>query len=138
MLNELLKNKKFSSEISRFYSENQSEILDIILFGSTARGAEKPNDIDLLIIFKNEENVDVVYALRKRLENLQLAVTVVSKNYTSLMDTTFRAKESILSEGYSLLKRESLAHGFGYLNFIAFRYALKNLNNSERTRFHYA
>ena len=50
MLKKLLKNAVFKSEIRKFFRKNESEIVDIILFGSIVKGKEKPRDIDILII----------------------------------------------------------------------------------------
>ena len=63
MFHELLKNKAFTSKIHGFFQENKAEVLDIILIGSTVRGKESPQDIDILLLFKTKENLDLAYAL---------------------------------------------------------------------------
>ena len=40
MLKELLKNTKLMSKINEIFKENEHEILDIVLFGSTIKGKE--------------------------------------------------------------------------------------------------
>jgi predicted nucleotidyltransferase len=137
MLKKLLKNKKFKSEINKLIKEKE-EIVDIVLFGSVIRGKDKPNDIDILIIFNKKENLETSYILRKRLEKLGLKVNITTKSYDSLTSGDFKAKEDILSQGYSIAKNDFLSESFGYSNFILFKYSLTEFSNSKRIRFHYS
>jgi len=138
MLKELLKNTKFLSDIRTFYSKNEKEVIDIILFGSVIKGKSKPSDIDLLIIYKSKDNIDLNYQLKKQLEKYKLNMQITSKIYPDIFKTNFKARESILSEGYSLVNNISISEGLGYSNLKLFKYELKNLNKSERMRFYYA
>src|SRR3989344_4522758 len=130
MFQKLLKNKIFISKIKNFYKENKKEVLDIILFGSTVRGKEKPNDIDLVILFRNKEDLDVSYKLKKNLDILSLNINIIIKTYDSLFAENFIARESFLSEGYSLLKKRFVAELLGYSSLILF----SPVENSERTK----
>ena len=56
--NILLKNKL------REIAKKNSEIEDIILFGSIVRCKEKPNDIDILLLFKNKIDKEIEYDVR--------------------------------------------------------------------------
>ena len=136
MLKEFLKNTKFLSKIKKFYEENKEEIVDIILFGSIIRGKEKPADVDILIIYKLKDNLDLNYKLKKQFGDLN--IQIISKVYSDLFRPTFIAREAILSEGYSLVNRVFISEGLGYSNEVLFRYELKKLNKSERMRFYYA
>src|SRR3989344_3115304 len=138
MFQKLLKNKIFISKIKNFYKENKKEVLDIILFGSTVRGKEKPNDIDLVILFRNKEDLDVSYKLKKNLDILSLNINIIIKTYDSLFAENFIARESFLSEGYSLLKKRFVAELLGYSSFILFKYELTGFNQSQRMRFQYS
>ena len=138
MLKELLKNTKFLSDIRTFYSKNEKEVIDILLFGSIIKGKSKPSDIDLLIIYKSKDNIDLNYQLKKQLEKYKLNMQITSKIYPDIFKTNFKARESILSEGYSLVNNISISEGLGYSNLKLFKYELKNLNKSERMRFYYA
>ena len=138
MLKELLKNTKFLSDIRTFYNNNEKEVIDIILFGSVIKGKSKPSDIDLLIIYKSKDNIDLNYQLKKQLEKYKLNMQITSKIYPDIFKTNFKARESILSEGYSLVNNISISEGLGYSNLKLFKYELKNLNKSERMRFYYA
>lgn len=138
MLKVLLKNTKFLSKVNGFFKENEGELIDIILFGSAVKGKEKPNDIDIIVLFKKKKNIDAAYEFRKELEKLGLPASVTSKTYKELFEVSFAAREAILSEGYSLILKKFLANGFGYNNLILFRYSLKGFNKSNRMRFYYS
>ena len=132
----LLKNIKFLYEINEFYNKNKDKIIDIILFGSVLKGKENPRDIDLLILFKEKKNLDLSYELKKRLKNFNLDIN--SKSYNELFDNTFKAREAILSEGFSLIQNKFISSGLGFSNFVLFRYELKKLSKSYRMRFYYS
>ena len=138
MLKELLKNTKFLSDIRTFYNNNEKEVIDILLFGSIIKGKSKPSDIDLLIIYKSKDNIDLNYQLKKQLEKYKLNIQITSKIYPDIFKANFKARGSVLSEGYSLVNNISISEGLGYSNLKLFKYELKNLNKSERMRFYYA
>lgn len=138
MLKELLKNKKFLKIIKE--ALKKPEILDIILFGSYVKGKEKPNDIDLLILYspKTKDIIEINYKIRKELEKVSKNIEVIGKFYSELFSSEFLARESILSEGFSLSNQKFLSECFGYKNLILFKYYLKEMNKSERMRFYYS
>lgn len=138
MLQQFLQNKKLHSNIKSFFAQHKDDILDIILFGSIVRGKEKPADIDILLLFSHKENLEIAYAFRKVLDPFSLPFTIITKTYNSFLLESFAAKESILVEGYSLIKNCSIASAFGYNSFILFRYSLKGFNQSRRMLFHYS
>jgi len=134
----LSENTELKSEIKGFFRKNSWEILDIILFGSTVRQKEKPNDIDLLVLYKDKKNLDISYKLKVLLESKNLAVEITDMTYKDIFGGSFKARESILSEGYSLVYDKILSEGFGYMNLTLFKYDLGKLNKSERMRFYYS
>ena len=136
MSNELLKNKKFCSEITNFFNKNKDILLDIVLFGSSVKGKNTPNDIDLLIIYRDKKNLDKSYELKKILKDFP--VEIIDKGYVELFEESFNARESILSEGYSIIFKRSLSQGWGYLSIILFKYELSGFGKSDRMRFYYS
>ncbi len=138
MFQELLKNKKFREIIDKFAKKNKAKLLDIALFGSLVRGKEKPEDIDLLLLFKDKEDLELAYSLRKGLEELGLNFSITTKTYDSLTSGNFLARESFLSEGYSLKKDRPISEEFGFRQFMLFKYELKNFSQSQRMRFQYS
>jgi predicted nucleotidyltransferase len=138
MLRELLKNTQLMSKINGIIKENRDEILDIVLFGSSVKGKEKPRDIDLLVIYKSKINTELNYKIKKEFEILGIEVDLVSKSYEGLFNSSFLARESYLSEGYSLIQRKFIADGLGFKPMALFRYDLRHFNKSQRMRFYYS
>lgn len=138
MFSEFLKNREFSSAINEFYKKHKSEILDIIVFGSAIKGKEKPNDLDILLLFKDKENLDTAYELRKKLEKFAAEVHATTKTYEGLFDKNFRAKTVYLGEGYSLIRKEFVSNSLGYANISLFKYELKGFSQSRRMQLQYA
>ena len=140
MFHALLKNKAFKSKIRGFFQENKADVLDIILIGSTVRGKESPQDIDILLLFKDKEDLECAYTVRKELEKLGLKKTfnILTKTYRSLISETFLAKEAFLSEGYSLITNKFVSEELGYHTFILFKYELKGFTQSQRMQFQYS
>ncbi len=136
MLKKLL--KILESEAKSIFKSNPS-VLDIILFGSTLKGKEKPRDLDILLIFKDKKDSDLAYGLKKKLaKKTKLPVEVVAKSYESIFKPNFVAREAVLAEGYSLLYGRGMAEGLGFTSKVLFNYSLKGKNKSERMRFYYA
>ena len=132
--------KKFlETESKKTYKCHNSEILDIILFGSTVKGKEKPNDIDILLLFKEKKDQQIIYDFRKALEKkLSLPIEVTGKTYEELLSSSFVARESFLTEGYSLVHTTSVAESLGFMPRILFIYELKGKTKSECMRFYYS
>ncbi|MBU0457588.1 MAG: nucleotidyltransferase domain-containing protein [Nanoarchaeota archaeon] len=137
MLKKYLK-KTLESESKKFYLKNKDEVLDIIVFGSFVKGKEKPNDIDILLIFKDKIDLNLSHELKKSLEQkIEMKIEITSKTYFKLFDTALKIKESFLVEGYSLVNNKRIAEGLGFTNKILFHYSLKSKNKSERMQFYY-
>lgn len=138
MLKELLKNTKFRSVIRDFHAQNKEKILDIILFGSAVRGKEHPSDIDLLLLcVDTRDAIELGRQLRLSLEKKGFMVSVTPKAYASLFEPAFVARESFISEGYSLINGLFIGKGLGFEPVVLFRYELKEMSKSERMRFYY-
>src|SRR3989344_6619553 len=130
MLKELLKNKEFSRIIEKYLEKEN--ILDIVLFGSSVKGKDEPNDIDILVLYSKEEKDihDTAYLMRKELEKIYKNIDVIAEKYNDLFSSSFLARESILSEGFSMKQKKYISDCFGYSSFILFKYKLKGLNKS--------
>lgn len=123
MQNSLL--KKLHHKAKEEY-QKRPDIVDIILFGSAAKGKEKPSDFDILIIFNRKVDRKIVAGF----EN------ATGKSYKEFFET-FPA-ESILQEGISLVFGKKLSELYGLASGILFRYELRGKNKSERMQFYYA
>lgn len=141
MLKKLLKRLESNlKEIEDFYSQNQSKIWDIVLYGSSVRG-EKPRDLDILVIFEDvneEEYEELPYQLKKKVEKEDLSVDVKGKHLKEIFNPNFLAGGSIITEGYSLISSEFLTEKLNLDNYTLFNYSLKNLDKNSKTKFTYA
>lgn len=126
------------TKTSKSFIKEYKDVKDIILFGSLIRGKEKPNDIDILIIFSKNINKDIEYKLRKLMENYSKNISIISKTEKEYIEPSFDARESVLFEGYSLTKSKFLAEDFGFASLGLFFYNTKSLTNVNKTRFYYA
>ncbi|MDP2749350.1 MAG: hypothetical protein Q8O89_00785, partial [Nanoarchaeota archaeon] len=102
------------------------------------KGKPEPNDIDILIIYKEKENLDLNYAFKKQMQKMGLEVAVTSKSYKNIFSPSFTIRESILAEGFSLINNMFYSKGLGYTNFVLFKYDLKQKTKSERMMFYYS
>lgn len=127
---------KLMNKTKVFYKKNKSEIEDIILFGSIMRGKENFSDIDVLIIFKNEVNKNTEYEFKKLFLNHNLQI--ISRTESNQKEASFAARDNILFEGYSLIRKTYLASDHGFTSLGIFSYQTKGLSNTQKTRFYYA
>lgn len=137
MLKNLLKNSKLANEIGDFKKSNE-RILDIIVFGSVVRGKRKPNDIDILLLLSEKGSLDLSHDLSKIFKKYDLEAEITDITYNEIFDTGFLPRESILSEGYSLVEGKSLSESFGFETFIVFIYSQRGFSKTKRMKFHYA
>ena len=123
-------------KISRdFFRANKDYVIDIVLFGSLVRGKENPNDIDILILFKDKVDKDAEYEFRK---NAGKDVSVISKTEAGLIEPSFDAREGFLFEGYSLVNDECIASRYGFSSFGLVIYDTNGMTNTQKTKFYYA
>lgn len=138
MLADLLRKRRFRSELAAFARRHHEQLIDIILFGSAVRGKERPRDIDILLLVRGAARIGPAYELRKALAAAGIKAEVVTKNWRDLLSPRFLPREGILAEGWSWALKRQLAAGWGYAPFALFKYSLKGFSASKRIRFHYA
>ncbi len=135
MLQTLLKDQEFLSNIRNVLKNK--EILDVLIFGSVSRGKKKPGDIDILLLFKEKENMELGYSLRKHLEKSGLKIQVITRTYTNLFDVKFLPREFILTEAYSMKLKNFISEAFGYKSYTLFNFKINKFSASQRTQFHH-
>ncbi len=97
------------------------EILDIIVFGSLAKGKANPKDIDIAVISKNSTQINI--------PNFHVSI-INPEDFlkpVSLINTLFR-------EGYSLKYDKPFAELHKFLSKVLFKYDLLNLNPSTKVK----
>jgi len=130
--------KYLKSESKKIKDKN---IFDIVVYGSFVKSKEEPRDIDILIIFKEKsfnERIEIAQKFKERIKTKIKNPDVKTVNLTELFDPTFLAKQSIFTEGYSLLHNMPFSARMGFKGYSLFTYSLKNLNHNEKTKFTYS
>ncbi|NQU79512.1 nucleotidyltransferase domain-containing protein [Candidatus Woesearchaeota archaeon] len=114
-------------------------VVDVIMFGSSKRGKERPQDIDLCIIVKDEhekECIDLVDSLGIMVDNAG-----ARSHVTFLLSSSFAAGDTLvktlLQEGFSIKKGKMLADSLGLNSKSLFVYTLQHFSSSKRVKFHY-
>ena len=99
-----------------------SDILDIIVFGSAVKGKAAPADIDIAIISKIEKKIEIpnFHITWLKPENF-------FKTPPSIIHTLFR-------EGYSIKNNTSLSQLYKFSNRAMYQYELTNLNPSNKVK----
>jgi len=126
------KTKKFSKE---------KDIIDIIVYGSITRGKEKPNDTDIIIIFKETPLKERMIKAQELKELIKEKITnsdIKTINLKEFLEEEFLSRQGIITEGISILDKKSLAEKLGFSGITIFTYKLKNLDHTKKTRFTYA
>lgn len=138
MLTKLLRNTRFQLLINNFYKVRKEYIIDIILFGSSVKGKEKPADADILILSLKRIPTDEIYKLRKSIEKIGLEPNIVALLYEALFNPEFKARQAYLTEGYSLINNALISKGLGFSSMTLFKYELAGMSKSRRMQFYYS
>lgn len=133
----ILKDIKLRNKLKALVVENQ-DVEDILVFGSIIRGKEEPNDIDIIVMFKDKINKETEYVIRKELEKNYKNVSIISKTEKTSLDKAFDARESLLFEAKSLITEKNLAEEYGFHSFGMFKYNFGNWDKLKKTKFYYA
>lgn len=118
-----------------------NKVFDIILYGSYVKGKLIPNDIDLLLIFKEmklTERTEIAQKLKDILNKKIKKLDIKTINIYEIFEKDFLARQSILVEGRSLIHNEPFSKRMGFEGYCLFSYNLKNLNHNEKTKFTYS
>lgn len=114
-------------------------LVDIFLFGSALKNKEKPNDVDLIALFRDkdyEQIESILYKIKKIGEALKIDIHMEP----IIIDTLHSQKvyASILHEGFSIKNMKHLSEMLGFKSFILITYNLKDKKSSDKVRFSYA
>lgn len=112
-----------------------TEVADILLFGSAAKGKEFPQDIDICIIFRKKAVREVITVLEKRLKEFNVHVS--SLTVDNLFMKPHSLIKTLLVEGRSILSGKPLAQNFGFASYALYSYDLSKIKQSEKVKFVY-
>ncbi|MEW6408447.1 MAG: nucleotidyltransferase domain-containing protein [Patescibacteria group bacterium] len=130
--------QKLISQLKRICKDS-NKILDIILFGSYIKEKEKPKDIDLAILFK-EEDYNYIDKINLKIKNIIQKYNLIPHIQVLLIDNIFKEPLylTLLHEGFSIKNKIYISKSLKTESCILIIYSLKNLNYSKKTLFGYA
>ncbi len=126
------------------FIEGHEEVFDVILYGSTVLGKDKPNDLDLMILTRKKlpalQLRDLIIELNEKLSSTvpREKLDVKAMNLEDLFDPNNLASLGIIIEGYSLTQGKALAELMNGKAYTIFRFTLEGLQRKDRVRFQYA
>ncbi|NPA47389.1 MAG: nucleotidyltransferase domain-containing protein [Thermococci archaeon] len=129
--------------IKRFVEEHE-EVFDVILYGSTVLGKEKPNDLDLMILTRKKlpalQLRDMILELKKKVSTMSIEeeLDVRAMSLEELFDPNNLAGLGVIIEGYSLTRGKAIAELMNGKAYALFRFTLEGLQRKDRVRFQYA
>ena len=99
---------------------NDKEVHDVIIFGSFIKGKTKPEDIDIAIISDRE---------KFKIKGFHISVISINDFFkpVGLINT-------LLREGYSLIRNKSFSEVYGFKNQCLFKYELSDLPASKKVQ----
>ncbi len=124
--------RKLLSRLKALHKKNKKEIFDVVLFGSSVRGKYKPEDIDIVFIFREKISREKINSILSGLKDFHTEYLFLEEIYSEPLWST------IISEGFSIAKNKFLHEIFGMRSWFLFAYSLDNLNSREKTKFFHA
>jgi len=129
----------FQKKLKLHYSSN---VLDVVLFGSSVLEGSSPNDLDIAVVFGNGVSVKTQLEEGQKIKKQIMEITslpVQIQNYTleSLFKESNFAREGILFYGISLLDRKFFSLRLGLKPVLRINYILSDLEKKEKIRFNY-
>lgn len=117
----------------------KNNVVDVLIFGSIARSKTMPNDLDLCILIKDEDEkiaIDLIDSLSKVVDKLSFKTQI---NFLTEKKFIFGSTltKTLITEGISILNNKKVAELLGFVSKSLFIYSLKNFSSSKRVRFHY-
>lgn len=128
---------------SKVIANGNKKIWDIILYGSLARGKEKINDIDIVIVLKSNEKlsykIDLAQAVKEALiiEDEKIELDMKCIDIDDLTNPNNLARQGIITEGFSLVRDVPLSDMFGFRSYGLFTYTLQGKTATEKRIFSY-
>ncbi len=121
--------------------KNNKAIFDIVLFGSTAKGKQKPGDIDLAVIFNYgpfAERLDYVQEIKNNIRKKcgdDINLDIKPYLLKDLFDYSFFGRVGLFLEGISLLEEKPFSRKIGFKAYSLFTYTLTEKKQREKVKF---
>lgn len=109
-------------------------IIDIFIIGSALKEKFKPNDLDMIILFRSADYgkiEDSIYKIKHSLNIEKIHIEPL------IIDDFFKKSISsaILHEGMSIKNNKPVSEALGYNPYSLFIFTLENLDNVKKVRF---
>jgi len=115
-------------------------IFDIVLYGSSVKGATTPRDLDIAVLFREgtlKERLSKIQGIKKRITVLNKNVDIKGILLEELFQKEFFGRSGLIIEGISLLDRKSIASKLSLKGFVLFTYRLKDKTHTQKVKFNY-
>ena len=119
--------------------KKDNEIFDIVLYGSSVKGKEKPNDVDILVIFEKgtlKERLEKIQKIKKNIK-IENKIDIKGILLKELFQEEFFARSGVFLEGVSLIDGKQFANKIGFNNAVLFFHNLKDKTHTEKVKFNY-
>ena len=103
------------------------DVIDIIIFGSTAKGGVSPNDLDIALLAKNK-SIQLKDEIKKLIPKTDVQILTLEDFHNILFLT-------MIKEGYSLKKEEYIHNLYKLSPVKLYKYSLKQLSLSKKVMF---
>ncbi|ASJ01169.1 nucleotidyltransferase domain-containing protein [Thermococcus gorgonarius] len=129
------------SELARDFKEKNPDVWDILLYGSSVKGKERPNDVDIAVILEEGDPFKMAFHFKTALEEAGFSpeeLDVKGFLLKELFDENNLVSLALLVEGYSLLKGRFLYESLNARGYTLFRFSYSSLPQNEKVRFIYS
>lgn len=110
------------------YKKNKEDIFDIVIFGSFVKGKEDAEDIDIAVIFKKKNNINIIKSIEKITKKIHVDYLLLTELYSQPLWRT------LIREGYSVTHNKNLISVFGLESCALVTYNLSSLGK-RKSRF---
>ena len=106
------------------------QLYDIIIFGSSVKSKDKPQDLDLVLITKNK-NVEMVGDFKAEIKNIKLDIELL------LPEEIYQTRLGyiLISEGFSIKNNKFISDLIGVKAQKLYIYEIKELSQSAKVSF---
>lgn len=114
-------------------------IFDIVLYGSVAKGKFKPEDIDIIVIFRKgtlKERLQKIQSIKQKIK-VGKKIDIKGILWEELFQEQFFARSGIILEGVSLFDGNPFSYKIDFEGFVLFIYGLRNKSHTEKVKFNY-
>jgi predicted nucleotidyltransferase len=121
------------------YLKKDKTIFDVVLYGSSVKGKDDFNDIDIALIFNQgtlKERLEKIQELKKNL-SVDKKLDIQSFLLIDLFSKNFFGRSGIFLEGVSLFDEKPFSKKIGYKSYSIFNYNLKDKTHTEKVKFNY-